>query len=107
MALRLAQYLAIMFTALRSCLAAHLAALLNKMAMAQPAYFVAPQIYAGWALFGIVLFGALIASGARDRAAQVESLIRLCARLILAYCYQPHEASLPERAGCRDRFVAG
>jgi hypothetical protein len=27
--------------------------------MAQAAYFVAQQIYAGWALFGIVLFGAL------------------------------------------------
>ena len=32
------------------------------MAMAQAAYFVAQQIYAGWALFGIVLFGALIAN---------------------------------------------
>ena len=58
-------------------------------------------------LFGIVLFGALIAGGARDRAAQAGPLIRLCARLILAYCYQPHEASLSKRAGCRDRFVAG
>ena len=28
---------------------AHLAALPNKMAMAQAAYFVAQQIYAGWA----------------------------------------------------------
>jgi hypothetical protein len=34
----------------------------NKMAMAQAAYFVAQQIYAGWALFGIVLFGAWIAN---------------------------------------------
>ena len=32
------------------------------MAMAQAAYFVAQQIYAGWALFGIVLFGALAAN---------------------------------------------
>ena len=31
----------------------------NKMAMAQAAYFVAQQVYAGWALFGFVLFGAL------------------------------------------------
>ena len=30
--------------------------------MAQPAYFVAQQIYAGWAFFGIVLFGALVAN---------------------------------------------
>ena len=34
----------------------------NKMAMAQAAYFVAQQIYAGWAFFRIVLFGALIAN---------------------------------------------
>jgi len=33
------------------------------MAMAQEAYFIiAQQIYAGWALFGIVLFGALAAN---------------------------------------------
>ena len=30
--------------------------------MAQEAYFIAQQIYAGWALFGIVLFGALAAN---------------------------------------------
>jgi hypothetical protein len=30
--------------------------------MARSAYFVAQQIYAGWALFGIVLFGALLAN---------------------------------------------
>ena len=41
---------------------AHFAALPNKMAMAQAAYFVAQQIYAGWPLFGIVLLGALAAN---------------------------------------------
>ena len=41
---------------------AHLAALPNKIAMAQAAYFVSQQIYAGWALFGIVLFSALVAN---------------------------------------------
>jgi hypothetical protein len=62
-ALRLVQFLAIMLTALALVPSwAHLAALPNKMAMAQAAYFVARQIYAGWALFGIVLFGALIAN---------------------------------------------
>jgi hypothetical protein len=30
--------------------------------MVQAAYFVAQQIYAGWALFGVVLFGALAAN---------------------------------------------
>ena len=60
MTLRLIQFLAVMLTALALVPSgAHLAALPNKMAMAQAAYFVAQQIYAGWALFGIVLFGAL------------------------------------------------
>src|SRR5438128_11611919 len=59
MALRLIQFLAIMLTALALVPGGtHLAALPNKMAMAQAAYFIAQQIYAGWALFGIVLFGA-------------------------------------------------
>jgi len=63
MALRLIQFLAIMLTALALVPSgAHLAALPNKMAMAQEAYFIAQQIYAGWALFGIVLFGALAAN---------------------------------------------
>ena len=61
MALRLIQFLAIILTALALVPSgAHLAALPNKMAMAQAAYFVAQQIYNGWALFGIVLFGALV-----------------------------------------------
>ena len=60
MALRLTQFLAIILTALALVPSgAHLAALPNKIAMAQAAYFVAQQIYAGWALFGVVLFGAL------------------------------------------------
>jgi hypothetical protein len=63
MALRLIQFLAIMLTALALVPSgAHLAALPNKMTMAQVAYFVAQQIYAGWALFGIVLLGALLAN---------------------------------------------
>jgi hypothetical protein len=63
MALRLIQFLAIMLTALALVPSgAHLAAMANKMAMAQTAYFVAQQVYAGWALFGIVLFGALAAN---------------------------------------------
>jgi hypothetical protein len=63
MALRLIQFLAIMLTALALVPSvAHLAALPNKVAMAQAASFVAQKIYAGWALFGIVPFGALIAN---------------------------------------------
>jgi hypothetical protein len=60
MALQVVQFLAIMFTAVALVPGgAHLAALPNKMTMAQPAYYIAQQIYAGWSLFGIVLFGAL------------------------------------------------
>jgi hypothetical protein len=54
---------AIMLTALALVPSgAHLAALPNKMAMEQADYFAAQKIYAGWALFGIVLFGALAAN---------------------------------------------
>jgi hypothetical protein len=63
MALQLIQFLAIILTALALVPSgAHLAALPNKIAMAQAAYFVSQQIYAGWALFDIVLFGALVAN---------------------------------------------
>jgi hypothetical protein len=55
MALRLIQFLAIILTALALVPSgAHLAAMPTKMAMAQAAYFAAQQVYAGWALFGIV-----------------------------------------------------
>jgi hypothetical protein len=90
MALRLVEFLAIILTALALVPSgAHLAALPNKMAMAQTAYFVAQQIYAGWALFGIVLFGLSSESGARNHAAQAGVIIGLCARFIFAYCCQP------------------
>jgi len=57
MALRLIQFRAIMLTALALVPSgAHLAALPNKMAMAQPAYFIAQQIYAGCALFWDEIF---------------------------------------------------
>jgi hypothetical protein len=61
MALRIVQFLAIVFTALALVPGgAHLFALPNKIGMARDAYFTAQQIYAGWALLGIVLFGALL-----------------------------------------------
>ena len=63
MALRLIQFVAIMLTALALVpTGAHLAALPIKMAMTQASYFIAQQIYAGWALFGIVLFSTLVAN---------------------------------------------
>jgi hypothetical protein len=60
MALRLVQFLAVVLTALAVVPGgAHLAALPNKIGLGQDAYFTVQAIYRGWALFGIVLFGAL------------------------------------------------
>jgi hypothetical protein len=60
MGLRAAQFLAIVLTALALVPAgAHLAELPNKIGLGQEEYFVVQGIYAGWALFGIALFGAL------------------------------------------------
>lgn len=39
---------------------AHLASLLNKINRAPEAYLIMQQAYNGWALFGIVVFGALL-----------------------------------------------
>jgi len=41
---------------------AHLAALPNKIGLPKEQYFVAQGVYRGWALFGLVLFGALAAN---------------------------------------------
>jgi hypothetical protein len=41
---------------------AHLFELPNKIGLVQEEYFVVQNIYRGWALFGIVLFGALAAN---------------------------------------------
>ena len=61
MALRSIQFLALILTALALVPGgAHLFALPNKITMSEEAYFTAQQVYAGWALFGIALFGALI-----------------------------------------------
>jgi hypothetical protein len=63
MGLRVAQFLAIVFTALALVPAgAHLFELPNKIGLAQDEYFIVQSIYRGWALFGIVLFGALAAN---------------------------------------------
>lgn len=63
MPLRVAQFLALMFVALALIPSgAHLFALPNKIDLVRDQYFVVQNIYRGWALFGIVLFGALITS---------------------------------------------
>ena len=63
MSLRLVQFLALVLIAL--CLVpagAHLFELPNKIGLPQDQYFIVQNIYRGWSLFGIVLFGALGAS---------------------------------------------
>ena len=63
MGLRIAQFLAIVLTALALVPAgAHLFELPNKIGLGQEEYFIVQSIYRGWALFGIVLFGALAAN---------------------------------------------
>lgn len=54
------QFLAIVLVALYLVpTGAHFFELPNKIGLPQDQYFVVQSIYSGWALFGIVLFGAL------------------------------------------------
>jgi hypothetical protein len=63
MALRTVQFLAIILVALALVPGgAHLFALPNKIGLDQAQYFTVQSIYRGWALFGIVLLGALMAT---------------------------------------------
>jgi len=62
---KLAHFLAIAFTAAAMVPGgAHLFAMAAKMGMAQEPYFTVQQIYRGWALFGIAIFGAIFANAA-------------------------------------------
>ena len=63
MSIKTAQFLAIVLLALYLVPAgAHLIALPNKIGMDEQSYFTAQQVYRGWALSGLVLFGALFAT---------------------------------------------
>lgn len=60
--MRAAQFFAVVLTALALVPAgAHLFELPNKIDLPQEEYFIVQNIYRGWALFGVVLIGALIA----------------------------------------------
>jgi hypothetical protein len=62
MRLRVVQFLAVVLTALALVPGgAHLFALLNKINLGAEQYFIVQNIYRGWALFGVVLIGALLA----------------------------------------------
>lgn len=61
--LKATQFLAMVLTALTLVpLGAHLFALPNKIHLAQTDYFIAQTVYRGWALFGIVMIGAVLAN---------------------------------------------
>lgn len=66
---------------------AHLLAMPNKLAMAQPDYAAAQAAYSGWALLGVVLVGSLVVDLAlayrlrRDRGA---ALLALAAATMMA-----------------------
>jgi hypothetical protein len=62
MTLKAMQFLAVILTALALVPAgAHVFALPNKIGLPQEQYFAVQGIYRGWALFGVVLIGALLA----------------------------------------------
>jgi hypothetical protein len=61
--MKVLQFCAIVLTAMALVPAgAHFFELPNKIGLDQEAYFTVQGIYRGWALFGIALFGALLAN---------------------------------------------
>lgn len=61
--MRILQFVAMMLTALALVPGgAHLFALPNKIHLSETDYFVTQSVYWGWALFGIVLIGAILAN---------------------------------------------
>jgi hypothetical protein len=82
MAVKSVQFLAILLMALALIPAgAHFFELPNKLGLARDAYFTVQGIYAGWALFGIVLVGGLLVNIVlaimlrHDRPASIFALI--------------------------------
>ena len=63
MAIRICQFLAVIFTALAFVPpGAHIMELPAKIDMPEEPYFVVQQIYRGWALAGVVIFAAIFAN---------------------------------------------
>lgn len=63
MALDAARFCSLLFAALAFApAAAHLLELANKIGLPRDEYLVVQQIYRGWALLGIVVFGALLST---------------------------------------------
>ncbi len=84
MRLKAAQFLSVILTALALVPGgAHFFELPNKMGLGQDQYFTVQAIYRGWALFGFVLVGAIIANLA---LAMMLPRRRASFRLALAAC---------------------
>ena len=88
MPLKVVQFLALALTALALVPSgAHLFEFPNKMSLGAEQYFIVQNIYRGWSLFGIVLFGALIANlGARIVAARSRRAARPGAVRVFFHC---------------------
>lgn len=87
--MRIAQFVALVLTALALVpVGAHLAALPNKIGMNEAGYFVAQRVYDGWAWFGVVLIGAILANAAAAVASRAQMgpfvLAALASLLMLA-----------------------
>jgi len=78
---------ALTFVALALCPGvAHLASLLNKITRAPEEYMVMQQAYNGWALFGIVIYGALLTTALNTillRRQRGPFWLSLCAFLLI------------------------
>jgi len=61
--MRLLQFIAVILTALVFApTGAHLFELPNKIILPKEQYFIVQSVYRGWALFGIVIIGAIAAN---------------------------------------------
>ena len=88
MATRISQFLAILVTAIALIPGgAHVLTLPAKMAMPQEPYFIAQQVYQGWAWLGIATFVAIFANFASALLSRHHSrqlLLSLAASLLIA-----------------------
>jgi hypothetical protein len=88
MAMKISQFLAIVVTAIAVVPGgAHILALPAKIAMPEQPYFIAQQIYSGWAWLGIAIFAAIfanLASAILARHHPRQLLLSLAATLLVA-----------------------
>jgi hypothetical protein len=84
LALEIALFLGLLLTGMTMVAAgAHLLELLNKLSLPRNDYIIVQQMYRGWALLGIVIVAALLATlatvviGRRQRKVMVPALVAL------------------------------